>query len=142
MSWERFIIAKSLANLDDLGLKGPKDRYNDIEIVPSVRKFILEHAQIFKRFMHDTWSVGLMISGTKCAIDVSGIIIVGIICDYDGRHSEQRKIAKIIAWRVPQSTKDARAFIDIVGYYRIFIISFAIIETPIFELFRKDVKFS
>ena len=39
--------------LDDIGLKGPKDRYDDIEIVPGVRKFVLEHAQIFKRFMRD-----------------------------------------------------------------------------------------
>ena len=39
--------------LDDFGLKGPKDRYNDMEIVPGVRKFVLEHAQIFKRFMRD-----------------------------------------------------------------------------------------
>jgi hypothetical protein len=70
--------------LDDVGLKGPKDRYGDVEILPGVCKFISEHAQIFKRFMRDTWKAGLTISGEKCAIGVSGITIVGMVCDYDG----------------------------------------------------------
>ena len=38
--------------------------------------------------------------------------------------------------------KTLERFIGIVVYYRIFITSFAIIAAPIFELFRKDVKFS
>src|SRR5437016_3419594 len=91
--------------------------------------------------MHDTWIAGLMISGEKSAISIPGITIIGMVCDYDGRHPEQKKVAKIIAWPVPRSTKDTRAFIGIVVYYRIFTISFAIIGAPIFELFQKDVKF-
>ncbi len=30
--------------LDDCGIKGPKTRYDDVEITPEVRKFVLEHA--------------------------------------------------------------------------------------------------
>ena len=107
-------------------LKGPKERYSDEEISPGVRTFVLEHAQFFKRFMHDTWKIGLTISGMKCGIDVPGITIVEMVCDYDGRHPDHRNVAKIIAWPIPQLTKDPRAFISIVVYYCIFIISFAI----------------
>lgn len=126
--------------LDDCRIKGPKSRYDDVEIVPRVRKFVLEHAQIFTRFMHDTWKAGLTISGEKCAIGMPGIAILGMVCDFDGRHPE-KKVAVILDWPVPQSTKEARAFIGVVIYYRIFIICFSIIAAPIFQLFRKNVRF-
>src|SRR5947207_5902824 len=96
--------------LDECGIKGPKNRYDDVEISPGVRRFVYEHAQIFERFMHDVWSARLKISGEKSTIAVSGIIIVGMVCDYDGRHPEQKKVQKIVDRPVPESTKDARAF--------------------------------
>ena len=91
--------------------------------------------------MYDTWIAGLMISGTKCAIEMPGIAIVGIVCDYDGRHLDQKKVAKIPDWPVPCSTKEARAFIDVIVYYRIFIVAFSVVAAPIFRLFRKNVIF-
>ena len=39
--------------IDDVGIKGPKARYNDEEISPGVRRFVYEHAQIFHEFMRD-----------------------------------------------------------------------------------------
>jgi len=128
--------------LDDCAIKGPKDRYDDAEISPGVRRFVYEHVEIFERFMHDAWSAGLTISGEKVAIGVPGITIVGMVCDYDGRHPEQKKVQKIVDWPLPQCTKDARAFIGLVVYYRIFIVGFAIVAAPIFVLFRKNVKFN
>jgi len=38
--------------------------------------------------MRNALVTGLTISGTKCAIEVPGITIVGIICNYYGRHPE------------------------------------------------------
>ena len=87
--------------LDDCGIKGLKDRYNDVEIAPGIQRFVFEHAQIFRQFLHDTWVAGLTISGEKCAIGVPGITIVGMVCDYDRRRPEQKKVAKILAWPVP-----------------------------------------
>jgi len=127
--------------LDDCGIKGPKDRYNDREIFPGVRQFVYEHAQIFERFMRDVWASGMTISSTKSAIGVPGITIVGMVCDSEGRHPEEKKTKKIIDWPVPTCTKDTRAFIGIIVYYCIFIAGFAIIAAPIFVLFRKNVQF-
>ena len=128
--------------LDDNAIKGPKSRYNDEERSSGIRRFVWEHAQIFQQFMRDAWVAGLTISGTKCAIGVPGITIVGMVCDYDGRHPEQKKVQKIVDWPTPESIKDARAFIGIVVYYRIFIQGFAVTAAPIFELFRKGARFS
>jgi hypothetical protein len=127
--------------LDDVGLKGPKDRYNDVEIYPGVRLFVYEHAQIFRQFMHDVWRSGMTISGTKSAIGMTGINIVGMMCDVHGRRPDEKKVRKILDWPTPNSTKDARAFIGICVFYRIFIISFSIIAAPIFDLFRKGKRF-
>ena len=127
--------------LDNIGIKGPKDRYGDEEISPGVRRFVFEHAQIFRRFMHDCWVAGLTISGTKSAIGMSGVEIVGFLCDQDGRRPEPRKIQRILDWPVSLYLKDARGFIDIIVYYRIFILDFAIIAAPIFALFRKGKLF-
>ena len=44
-------------------------------------------------------------------------------------------------WPVPKSLTDARGFIGIFVYYRIFILGFAIIAFPIFALFRKGKHF-
>ena len=82
--------------LDDIDIKGSKNRYNDEEISLGVRRFVFEHAQIFRRFMHDCWVVGLTISGSKSVIGMSGIEIVGFLCDQDGRRSESRKIQWIL----------------------------------------------
>ena len=123
--------------LDDCGIKGPKDRYGDVEILLRVRQFVYEHAQIFRRFMHDCWAAGLTISGAKSAIGMSGIDIVGFLCDFDGHRPEDKKVQKIVDWPTPLSVRDARAFVGLVVYYRIFILGFAIVAAPIFALFRK-----
>jgi hypothetical protein len=48
--------------LDDVGIKGPKNRCSDEEISPGIRRFVFEHSQIFRRFMCDCWNAGLTIS--------------------------------------------------------------------------------
>jgi hypothetical protein len=89
--------------LDDVGIKGPKSRYNDEEISPGVRRFVFEHAQIFRRFMYDCWIAGLKISGSKSAIGMSGIEIVGFLCDQDARRPEPKKVQRILDWSVTKS---------------------------------------
>ena len=91
--------------------------------------------------MRDYWIAGLTISGTKSVIGMSGIEIVGFLCDQDGRRPEPRKVQRILDWPVPGSTRDARAFIGVIVYYRIFILDFAIVAAPIFALFRKGKRF-
>src|SRR6204780_2435826 len=91
--------------------------------------------------MEDMWKSGLTISGFKCAIGMPGIRIVGMICDSEGRGPEEGKVAKILDWPVPLNTTEARGFIGLAVYYRIFIPQFSIIAAPIFWLFRKGIGF-
>ena len=134
--------------LDDCGIKGPKDRYGDEEeeVVTSVgkvwvRRFVKEHAEIFRSFMRDCWMAGLTISGLKSAIGMRGIEIVGFLCDEEGRRPSVEKVEKILRWPTPRNVKEARGFIGIAVYYRIFIRRFSVIAAPIFVLFRKGARF-
>jgi RNase H-like domain found in reverse transcriptase/Integrase zinc binding domain/Reverse transcriptase (RNA-dependent DNA polymerase) len=134
--------------LDDCGIKGPKDRYGDMEVEITtsagkvkVRRFVQEHAEIFRTFMRDCWMAGLTISGTKSAIGMRGIEIVGFLCDEEGRRPDPRKVEKILTWPTPRNVKEARGFIGISVYYRMFIVGFSIIAAPIFQLFRKGKRY-
>ena len=127
--------------IDDIGLKGPKTRYNNEEVEPGIRRFVYEHALLFRKFLHQVWVSGMTISGPKAFIGMPGIDIVGYLCDADGRRPEPKKIQRIRDWPTPRSLRDARAFVGIVVYYRIFIKDFASIAAPIFRLFRKKVEF-
>ena len=72
------------------------DRYGDekIEVETSigkvmVRRFVYEHAEIFRTFMRDCWTAGLTISGTKSAIGMRGIEIVGFLDDEGVENDEE-----------------------------------------------------
>ncbi len=127
--------------IDDIGLKGPKERYGEEEILPGIRRFVYQHAQLFRQFMYDTWNAGLTISGEKSAIGMRGVEIVGFLCDEDGRRPEPRKVQRILDWPTPRSVRDARAFIGLAVYYRIFVFGFSVIAAPIFSLFRQGKRF-
>ena len=66
---------------------------------------------------------------------------MGFIYDYQGRRPEAAKIAAIVEWRPCANIAEARAFIGVCVYYRVWIKDFAIITQPIFVLFRKNEIF-
>ena len=127
--------------VDDVPFRGPKDRYDDQEVRPGVRRFVAEHAERFRAIMKDIWESGLTISGKKLVLGMPGIVIVGLVCDAEGRHPEPTKVQRIIDWPAPRTLREARGFIGICVYYRIFVEGFSTIAAPILTLFRKSVQF-
>ena len=137
----RHIPEKLKPFLDNVPIRGPKSRYDDEEVAPGIRRFVFEHAQIMREVLGDIWRSGMTLSGLKSAFAMRGINVVGMVCDCDGHHPERMKVQKIVDWPQPRSIRDARAFIGICVYYRIFIFEFSIIAAPIMELFRKSAVF-
>ncbi len=72
---------------------------------------------------------------------MNGIKIVSYICSSEGRMPEVAKVIKILEWPPCNSVMEARAFIGICVYYRIWIECFAMIAAPIYALFRKNTIF-
>jgi hypothetical protein len=129
--------------LDDIGVKGPKTRYNDEEVpeLPGVRKFVLEHIQNLDKVLADLERAGATMSAEKSMFCMAGLKIVGYVCDAKGRHPDAIKVLKMLEWETCKDLTEARAFIGICGYYRIWIEFYALIAEPIFRLFRKGQVF-
>src|SRR5579859_5121850 len=71
-----------------------------------------------------------------------GITIVGMVCDSEGRRPERKNVQKIVDWPALRNVKEARGFVGIAVYYRIFIANFSVIAAPIFRLFGKNAHFN
>ena len=127
--------------IDDIGVKGPISDYNMEECAPGIRRYVKEHIQLLDRTLKRLERAGCTISGTKSQFCMDGIKLVGFICGAEGRTPETAKIIKIIEWPACQTIGEARAFVGICVYYRIWIEGFAIIAAPIYILMRKNVPF-
>jgi hypothetical protein len=130
--------------MDDIGVRGPKDRYNDEEVpgLPGVRKFVMEHLRNLDAVLADLERAGVTISAEKSKFCMKGMKVVGYVCDADGRHPDASKVIKILEWQEPGNITEARAFIGVCVYYRIWIPDFAQIAAPIYYLFKVNVPFN
>ena len=124
-----------------MGVKGPKTKYNNEEIAPGIRRYVLELIQNLDKVLADLERAGATIAGAKSQFCHTGIKIVGYICDADGRHPDTSKVLKILDWPECTDVTSARAFIGVCVYYRIWIKNFAQVAAPIYHLLRKNTLF-
>ena len=127
--------------LDDVGIKGPKTTYNNEELAPGIRRYVVEHIQNLDAVLADLERAGITIAGAKSQFCCAGIKIVGFICDSDGRHPDTSKVLKILDWPECINVTAARAFMGVCVYYRIWIKDFAQVAAPIYRLFKKNTAF-
>jgi hypothetical protein len=129
--------------LDDIDIKGPRDRYNDEEVskLPGIRRFMLEHIQNLDKVLADLERAGATISEEKSRFCVSGMKVVGYVCDSNERHPQATKVAKILQWKKPANASEARTFIGVCMYYRIWTKNFTHVASLIYRLLRQNVHF-
>lgn len=127
--------------IDEVGVKGLKTKYNNEEVAPGIRRYVLEHIQNLDKVLADLERVGVTIARGKSQFCRVGIKIVGYICDVDGRHPDTSKVLKILDWPKCTNATSARAFIGVCVYYRIWIKNFAQVAAPIYHLLRKNTPF-
>lgn len=101
----------------------------------------MEHIQNLDKILADIERSGTTVAGAKLKLCMAGLKIVGFVCDVNGRHPDHEKVIKIVMWPDCRNVTEARAFMGICVYYRIWIEGFSIIAQPIFFLFKKDVPF-
>ena len=127
--------------VDDVAVKGDRDDHENKEVVPGIRIFVLRHIQNLDKVLADIERSGATISGEKSQFCMSGIKIVGFVCDGAGRHPDSVKVIKIIEWEDCRDVTAARAFMGICTYYRIWVENYAVVAEPIYRLLRKDEPF-
>jgi hypothetical protein len=129
--------------VDDVGVKGPKSRYRDEEVegLPGVRRFVMEHLQNLDNVLADVERAGDTMSGEKSDWCWNMVKIVGFVCGEAGRWPQASKVDKVWNWPRCENRTESRAFVGLCTYYRIWISEYAIVAGPLFRILRKDFEF-
>ena len=103
--------------LDDIGVKGPKTKYNRTKISPSLHQYIFEHLINLEKTLWFLELMGTTIATEKSQFVMARLKIVGWVCDYDSQHLDEVKIAKILNWPVPVNIPKLHGFIRLTVYF-------------------------
>src|SRR5258705_10704901 len=140
---EQISQGRSLPVIDDVGVrpvtrsfykKEGSEEYD--EVLPGVRRFVMESINSLDEVLADIERSGGTISGEKSEFLTDGVKMVAFICGSEGRTPEEAKIRKIVDWKPCKSVTEAKGFLGICVYYRIWIRDFAIRADPIYRLTR------
>jgi hypothetical protein len=138
---EKYIPHVYLPFIDNINIKRPKITYNNEKVVPRIRKYILEYIIWMDGVLTDLERAEYTISGIKSQFCMSELRVMRFICDILRRHPNISKIIKIVKWLSPNNIIEAKAFVKVTVYYRIFIKNFALIAAPIYSLIKKGIRF-
>ncbi|GBG61697.1 hypothetical protein CBR_g23212 [Chara braunii] len=124
--------------IDDNPIKGAQEK-DETEVQPGIRRFVWDHLQDIKDLLRRFLVYNITVSGPKSILAVSEVTILGFRCGAYGRKPDPAKTDKISQWPTPlRTTTEVRAFLGVVGFWRIFIKNFAKIAEPIRAMIREE----
>jgi hypothetical protein len=89
----------------------------------------------------DLERVKYIISRAKSQFCMPRLRVIGFVCDILKRYLNISKIIKIVKWFSSNNIIEARTFVKIAVYYKVFIKNFALIVASIYFLMRKGIRF-
>ncbi|KAL9566939.1 hypothetical protein ACKAV7_008708 [Fusarium commune] len=129
------------AFLDNICIRGPTTTYDEEEVAPGVRRYILEHLVNIDKVLINVELSGCTIAGGKSQFCQKTTVVVGYLCGTNGRAPDNAKVIKIIEWKSYANAGEVRSFLGITGYYRQWIRHFAWIAKPLTKLLQKGIDF-
>jgi hypothetical protein len=139
---EKHIPHVYLPFINNIDVKDLKTTYNNEEVIPRIRRYILEHIIWIDGVLADLERAGCTILGAKSQFCMPGFRVVGFVCDALERYFNTFKVIKIVEWPLPNDIAEAKAFIRVAIYYRVFVKNFAVIAASIYFLMRKGIRFA
>ena len=101
-----------------------------------------EHDEIVEEVLKRLEENDLLVKPEKCVWKVREVGFLGVIIGEDRVRIEKEKVQGVIEWPVPRSTKDMQKFLGLANYYRQFVKDFTRIAKPLYEMTRKEMKWS
>ncbi len=135
------VLHHALSFVNDIEVKESKITYNDEFIVSEIRRYVMKHIQWLNDVLADIERVDCTIFEKKSQFCCEELRVIEFVCDVERRHSDTTKVIKILNWSSCQDAVDAREFIEICVFYRVFIADFALIAQSIYALLKKNVSF-
>lgn len=83
----------------------------------------------------------LLLQPDKCNFFMPQIKFLGHIISEEGVTMDPEKVKAVVNYPVPETVKQIKSFLGLIGYYRRFIPQFAAMAKPLNNLTRKDVPF-
>jgi hypothetical protein len=97
-----------------------------------ITQLVLERLQEHKLFLHHD----------KCKFKQTTIEYLSLIISKGEIHIDPVKVAGVMEWPTPKSKKEVQSFLGFTNFYRHFIKGFSHHAKPLFELTKKDWKWS
>jgi Reverse transcriptase (RNA-dependent DNA polymerase) len=85
---------------------------------------------------------GLKLKASKCQFFKTRVRFLGHVVSRDGIEPDPDKVSCVQEWPVPQNLRELRSFLGLASYYQNFVDKFSVIARPLYELTRKDVRFT
>ena len=77
---------------------------------------------------------------TKLQFYKDSLNIIKFIYNLKGREPFINKVIRIINQKIPKNVKEAKGFLGLYIYFKIWVKDFKLIINPIYSLFKKGVK--
>jgi len=100
------------------------------------------HNEIVEEVLRRLEENDLLVKPEKCRWKVREVGFLGVIIGEDGVRIEKEKVQGVVEWPMPRSVKDIQKFLGLANYYRQFVKDFAKIAKPLYEMMRKETKWS
>ena len=104
---------------------------NDVMIFS---KSLAEHKAHVEAVLQSIHRAQLCLSEPKCIFGTLETSFVGFKVNRYGIHTEEKKVAVVREWPVPQSPSALRSFLGLAGYYRKFVSKFAHRSNLLYDL--------
>lgn len=136
---EQIACGRSLPFVDDVGVRPCSRSYFlrdgvHEEVLPGVRRYVIESIVSLDEVLADIERSGGTISRENSEFLKDGVKMVAFVCSSAGRTPDEVKARKIVDWKPCRSVTEAKGFLGICVYYRIWIRNFAMRTDPIYRL--------
>jgi len=100
------------------------------------------HDEIVEEVLRRLEESDLFVKPEKCVWKVREVGFLGVIIGEDGVRMEKEKVQGVIEWLILRNMKDIQKFLGLANYYRQFVKDFAKIAKLLYEMTRKETKWS